>query len=250
MIGAGSGQAIKLVAAQGQELNLANFAITRPIQIKPAIKTVNTQSGNIIVQQKPVVMKKIVTTGQKTIGKPLTTFTNKQGQHFMVVQKAEQQQQPVKLIQTSNVQTIPSPTKTITLQQAQEMGLLTSAKFLPQSQSTPKLITKSQQKTIKLVPQVSSLVTSTGTKTITVNQIKSPTKILPATSGSNSPKTPQRIIFKTTGTNQTIIPSGQIIQVAGTQPINTNQVHQINIPGKGVKKLVRNQFLMLKLIVF
>lgn len=178
-------------------------------------------------------MKKIVTTGPKTISKPLTTFTNKQGQHFMVVQKSDQQQTPVKLIQTSTVQTMPSPTKTITLQQAQEMGLLTNAKILPQAQSTPKLVTKSQQKTIKLVPQVSPLV-SGGAKTITVNQIKSPTKILPATTASSSPKTPQRIIFKTTGSNQTIIPSGQIIQVAGTQTLNTNQVHQINIPGKGV----------------
>ncbi|KAJ8930253.1 hypothetical protein NQ314_016981 [Rhamnusium bicolor] len=186
-VGGSSGQAIKLVSPQGQELNLANFQISRPVTLKPSIKTLTSQGGNIsIVQQKPVVMKKILAPGQKTISKPLTTFS-KQGQHFMVVQKSDQQQ--VKLVQAQggNI-TIPSPTKTITLQQAQEMGLLSNAKLIPQGQSTPKqtvLLSKNTQKTIKIVPQVTQtqLVTSiANTKTFSINTIKSPTKILPAAS--------------------------------------------------------------------
>ncbi|XP_018577673.1 protein lin-54 homolog isoform X2 [Anoplophora glabripennis] len=232
--GGGSGQAIKLVSPQGQEL--ANFQISRPVTLKPTIKPLTSQGGNIsIVQQKPVVMKKILAPGQKTISKPITF--SKQGQHFMVVQKTDQQQ--LKLLQTQGGSiTVPSPTKTITLQQAQEMGLLSNAKIVPQGQSTKQtvLLSKNSQKTIKIVPQVTpaQIVTSVAnTKTISLNAIKSPTKILPAAS-STMTKGPQRIIFKT-GSNQTILPSGQLIQVSGSQALNSGQLHQINIPGKGMQ---------------
>lgn len=207
--------------------------------LKPTIKPLTSQSGNIsIVQQKPMVMKKILAPGQKTISKPITF--SKQGQHFMVVQKTDPQQ--LKLLQAQGGSiTVPSPTKTITLQQAQEMGLLSSAKLVPQAQSTPKqtvLLSKNPQKTIKIVPQVTPaqiVTTVANTKTISLNAIKSPTKILPAAS-STITKGPQRIIFKTAGSNQTILPSGQLIQVSGSQAINSGQLHQINIPGKGVSK--------------
>ncbi|KAJ8932690.1 hypothetical protein NQ318_000606 [Aromia moschata] len=237
--GGGTGQAIKLVSPQGQELNLGNFQLSRSVTLKPTIKTLTSQGGNIsIVQQKPVVMKKILAPGQKTVSKPLTTFA-KQGQHFMVVQKSDQQQIKIVQAQSGNI-TIPSPTKTITLQQAQEMGLLSNAKFVPQGQTTTKqtvLLSKNPQKTIKIVPQVAptQLVTSMATtKTVSLNTIKSPAKILPAASGTIN-KGPQRIIFKTTGGNQAILPSGQLIQVAGSQTLNTGQLHQINIPGKGMQ---------------
>lgn len=198
----------------------------------------STQGGNIsIVQQKPVVMKKIIASGQKTVTKPLTTFS-KQGQHFMVVQKADQQQ--LKIVQASPGSiTMPGPTKTITLQQAQEMGLLSNAKIIQQSQAAPKqtvLLAKNSQKAIKLVPQVSApqLANNVGTKTVTLNAIKSPTKILPATT---IPKGTQRIILKPAGTNQ-IIPSAQLIQVSGAQALGAGQFHQISIPGKGVSFLM------------
>ncbi|XP_060522430.1 protein lin-54 homolog isoform X2 [Cylas formicarius] len=233
--GGTAGQTIKLVSPQGQELSLANYAISRPLTIKPTVKTISTQGGNIsLVQQKPVVMKKIVTTGQKTITKPVTlskpiTFA-KPGQQFMVIQKPDQQQ--VKLMQ--------SPTKTITLQQAQEMGLLTNAKFLPQTQAAINkqtvLINKNQQKTIKIVPQLSpaQVLTTGTTKTITVNQLKQPTKILPATS-MGAAKPAQRIIFKNASGAQTILPGGHLIQMTGNQALQTGNIHQINIPGKGMQ---------------
>lgn len=141
----------------------------------------------------------------------------------------------VKLLPSQN--TVSTPTKTITLQQAQEMGLITTTKVLPQAQSTPKhtmVLNKSGSKTIKIVPQLSPTQIM-GQKAIASNQLKSPTKILPATQVTSASKVPQRIIFKSaTGTGHTILPSAQIIQVAGTQGINTGQLHQINIPGKGV----------------
>ncbi|KAJ8978989.1 hypothetical protein NQ317_015705 [Molorchus minor] len=214
--GGSGGQAIKLVSPQGQELNLANFQIGRSVALKPAIKTLTTQSG------------------QKTISKPLTTFS-KTGQHFMVVQKAEQPQVKIVQAQGSNI-TMPSPTKTITLQQAQEMGILSNAKVVPEGQVSAKptvLLSKNPQKTIKIVP-TQLVSTMTNTKTISLNAIKSPTKILPAASGTVN-KGSQRIIFKATGTNQTIIPTGQLIQVAASQALSTGQLHQINIPGKGMQ---------------
>ncbi|KAG5894475.1 hypothetical protein JTB14_032503 [Gonioctena quinquepunctata] len=236
--GATSGQAIKLVSSQGQELNLTNI-ISRPVTLKPTFKTISSQGGNIsIVQQKPVVMKKILATGQKAITKPLTTFA-KQGQHYMVVQKSDQQQ--LKLLQTQggNI-AMTTATKTLTLQQAQEMGLLANTKLIQQGQPASKqtvLLSKNPQKTIKLVPQVSAaqlLTVGSNTKTLALNTVKAPTKILPANSLATS-KVPQKIIFKTTGSNQGILPQGQIIQVAGSQALNTGQLHQINIPGRGMQ---------------
>nr|XP_974962.1 PREDICTED: protein lin-54 homolog isoform X1 [Tribolium castaneum] len=222
--GTGGNQAIKLVSSGGQELNLANVSLGRPVAIKPAVKTVTTT----LVQPKQVVMKKIVTSTQKTPPKTTPTFTNKQG-HIMVVQKADQ----VKLMPGQT--TLPSPAKTITLQQAQEMGLITTTKVLPQATSTPKrtmVLNNPGTKAIKIVPQVApgQLL---GQKTV-VSQIKSPTKILPATQATGG-KVPQRIIFKSSGTGHTILSSPQIIQVAGTQALSTGQLHQINIPGKGMQ---------------
>ncbi|XP_019881371.1 protein lin-54 homolog isoform X2 [Aethina tumida] len=230
--GTGTGQAIKLVSPQGQELNLANLALSRPLTIKPAIKTITSQGNISLVQPKPVVMKKILTQGQK-IQKPLQTIQNKQGQQYMVVQKSGEPGQQMKLIQGTSIQTIPSPTKTITLQQAQEMGLL-SPKMLPQTTTTTTqkhtvLINKNPQKTIKIMPQTTQMIT--GNKTIS---LKSPTKILPATSLTTN-KAQQRIIFKSTTGGQTVLPPGQIIQLTGNQSINSGQLHQINIPGKGMQ---------------
>nr|CAH7756963.1 unnamed protein product [Callosobruchus chinensis] len=247
--GSGAGQTLKLMAPQGQELNLANLISSRPVAIKPTFKTVSSTGGNIsIIQQKPLVMKKILTPVQKTVAaKPtLTAFTSKQGQHFMLVQKSGDQQQ-LKLVQaqSGSLATIPTPTKTITLQQAQEMGLIANnAKLVQQVSGTQKqqtlLLAKPQQKTVKLVPQmtptlVSAAVPGTSTtKTVALSTVKTPTKILPA-GAVTIPKGSQKIIFKTAATNQTIIPSGQLIQVASSQTLASGQLHQINIPGKGMQ---------------
>lgn len=62
-------------------------------------------------------------------------------------------------------------------------------------------------------------------------QIKSPTKILPAPQTTSANKVAQRIILKPANTGQQVL-SSQIIQMP--QPIGSGQLHQINIPGKGV----------------
>lgn len=62
--------------------------------------------------------------------------------------------------------------------------------------------------------------------------MRSPAKILPAPQSSTS-KVPQRILLKS-NSNPTLIAPNQLIQVAGSQPITAGQIHQINIPGKGV----------------
>lgn len=99
-------------------------------------------------------MKRVIAPANKTAIPRATNVTGKQS-HIMVVQKSEQ---PVKLVQSSTaVSSLPNPTKTISLQQAQEMGLITTmTKFV--SQGTGKqhtlLLNKPQTKAIKIVPQV------------------------------------------------------------------------------------------------
>lgn len=239
ILGSGSGPTIKLLSPQGQELNVANF-ISRPITLKPTFKTITSQSGNIsIVQQKPMVVKKILAPGQKTVSKPIASLSPP-NQHFMVLQKSDQQ--AIKLIQApTNVPVATSGTKTITLQQAQEMGLVVNkAKLISPAQTVTKqtvLLKNPTTKTVKFVPQVSPQVVtnvSGNIKNVALSAVKSPAKILPA--GSVSVNKGQRIIFKSAGTNQTILPAGQLIQVSGSQTLNTGQLHQINIPGKGVRK--------------
>lgn len=190
-------------------------------------------------------MKKIVTStpGQKTVTKPISF--NKSGQQFMVVQKASDQPQQIKLVQSANATGMSPPvqSKTITLQQAHDMGLLGNAKIIPggiQPITTKRtvLMNKTQPKTIKLVPQsaASQLLNATNSvKTISLGQIKSATKISPGTTTSVAgTKGGQRIIFKNAGGNQ-LLPAGQLIHMTGTQGIANGQIHQINVPGKGVR---------------
>lgn len=62
--------------------------------------------------------------------------------------------------------------------------------------------------------------------------MKPPTKILPAPQTNDANKTPQRIFLKPANATP-LIAASQLIHVTGGQ---AGQVHQINIPGKGVKK--------------
>ncbi|XP_030768048.1 protein lin-54 homolog [Sitophilus oryzae] len=232
----GTNQGIKLVNHQGQEINLGNYPFGRPITIKPAKKVTAASVGS----GKQMVMKKIITSsGPKTLVKSVAV--DKPGQQFVVVQKGSDAPQHVKLVQTSSGNTIaatPIQSKTITLQQAQEMGLLSSAKVLHTTGSSggakrTVLINKNPPKTIKLVSRSShsQISTNKSPKTISLTQIKSPAKILPAGALTGG-KGAQRIIFKGGGSGQ-LVPAGQLIQV-GTQ-IAGGQIHQINVPGKGMQ---------------
>ncbi|KAI4457172.1 tesmin/tso1-related [Holotrichia oblita] len=200
--GVSGGQQFKLLSPH--TINLSNIQLGKPLAVKPTIKTITTAQ----TQPKQVVMKKVIS----QVPKPtqLKTFDNKQG-HVVVVQKSEPQ---VKIVNPGS-SAITAPTKTITLAQAQQMGLLQSAKIVSQNSTSKQaiLLNKAQPKSIKLV--------------------RSPTKILPAPQTTTA-KVPQRILLKS-NSNPTLIAPNQLIQVAGGQPITAGQIHQINIPGKGVQ---------------
>lgn len=65
--------------------------------------------------------------------------------------------------------------------------------------------------------------------------MKSPTKILPAPQTTEASKIAQRIFIKPASATP-MIASSQLIQVTGgqAQALQTGQLHQIQIPGKGV----------------
>ncbi|KAF5287497.1 hypothetical protein FQA39_LY04125 [Lamprigera yunnana] len=200
--GNGSGQPIKLVTTQGQGLNVGSLSLTKPITFRPAGKTIHASNVSVL-QPKQIFMKKVVQ-AQKTIS---------DGKNIVIAEKLEPQ---VKPNQSSILQT---PPKTITLAQAQQMGLLTGAKFLQQDGTKQTIVVnKSQAKALKLLPQS-----------------KTHTKILPAPQTTSATKVGQRIILKQANSNSSLMSPGQIIQVAGNQPLLTGQLHQINIPGKGVQ---------------
>ncbi|GJQ82265.1 putative tesmin/TSO1-like CXC domain, cysteine-rich domain protein [Trypoxylus dichotomus] len=200
--GVSGGQQFKLLSPH--TINLSNIQLGKPLAVKPTIKTITSAQ----TQPKQVVMKKVISQVQKPT--QVKAFDNKQS-HVVVVQKSEPQ---VKIVSPGS-STITTPTKTITLAQAQQMGLLQSAKIVSQSSTAKQaiLLNKTQPKSIKLV--------------------RSPTKILPAPQ-STTTKVPQRILLKSNA-NPTLIAPNQLIQVAGNQPITAGQIHQINIPGKGVQ---------------
>ncbi|XP_022916448.1 protein lin-54 homolog isoform X2 [Onthophagus taurus] len=200
----GNGQQFKILSPQ--TINLSNVQLGKPLAIKPTIKSVTQGSTT----PKQVVMKKL-----QPVSKPgqLKTYDNKQ---IVVVQKSDVQPKVVTQVSTS----ISTPTKTITLAQAQQMGLLPNTKLVPQTAgATTKhaiLLNKPQQKGLRLV--------------------RTPAKILPAPSAQVNTvvKQPQRILLKSTS-SPTLIAPNQLIQVGGNQPISAGQIHQINIPGKGVQ---------------
>lgn len=171
--GGTTGQAIKLINPQGQELNLSNISLGRTLPLKSTVKTLTTPtSSNTLVQhpKQTVVMKRVIAPANKAAIPRTTSTASKQPQsHIVVVQKpTEQQQQPqqgVKLLQSAaGGGTLSNPpTKTISLQQAQEMGLITTmTKFVSQGgggsggkQQHTLLLNKPPAKAIKIVPQVS-----------------------------------------------------------------------------------------------
>lgn len=139
------------------------------------------------------------------------------------------QPQQIKLVSSIAANTLGTTAKTITLAQAQQMGLLTSSKvqqIVPQSPTKTTTVNKTiQGKTIKVVPNV-----------------KSPTKILPAPVQGQKVQTTkgaQRVIIRqgTQIKGGTIVGSGmnQVIRIPASQTINPGQIHQVNIPGKGVQ---------------
>ncbi|XP_053970403.1 protein lin-54 homolog [Hylaeus volcanicus] len=177
------------------------------------------------------------------------------GQQVLITssQNENQQTQAIKFINNSvSSQDVTAPTKTITLAQAQQMGLLPTNKvqhILPSSPQNKGIIVNKLVQSSNTQPTKMTIVPS--------STIKSPTKILPAptlstqvkSSLSNQQSTfsssnksiqqnPQKVIIRQSSLKPgTVLGSGQVIRIPANQNIVTgsNQVHQIQMPGRQVQ---------------
>ncbi|XP_011254566.1 protein lin-54 homolog isoform X1 [Camponotus floridanus] len=215
--------------------NMQNLKITQPT-LKRA--TQNVQQG------RNVYTKMILTGNQPQPGTHQVLITSSQSEN--------QSSSGIKFLNNSSSSYgITSPTKTITLAQAQQMGILSTNKvqhILPSSSQKQGMIlnkllqtSTSQQSKVTIVP---------------TNTAKSmPTKILPApitniqakssnqqstfiSSKSSVQQSPQKVIIRQSSLKPgTVLGSGQVIRIPANQNIVTgsNQVHQIQMPGRHVQ---------------
>ncbi|KAM0736654.1 Protein lin-54-like protein [Formica fusca] len=215
--------------------NMQNLKITQP--------TLKRATQNI--QQGRNVYTKMILTGNQP----------QAGTHQVLITSSQSENQPssgIKFLNNSSSSYgITSPTKTITLAQAQQMGILSTNKvqhILPSSSQKQGMIlnkllqsSTSQQSKVTIVP---------------TNTAKSmPTKILPApitsiqakssnqqstfiSSKSSVQQSPQKVIIRQSSLKPgTVLGSGQVIRIPANQNIVTgsNQVHQIQMPGRQVQ---------------
>lgn len=79
----GNGQPIKLLSQTGQELNLSNVQLGKPLPVKQTVKRIaSTQGGLSVIQPKQVVMKKVIA----QVPKPVMTNTT-MGKDFILLDK-------------------------------------------------------------------------------------------------------------------------------------------------------------------
>ncbi|XP_072745758.1 protein lin-54 homolog isoform X2 [Anoplolepis gracilipes] len=219
--------------------NMQNLKITQPT-LKRATQNVQQQGRNIYT--------KMILTGNQP----------QPGTHQVLITSSQSENQPssgIKFLNNSSSSYgITSPTKTITLAQAQQMGILSTNKvqhILPSSSQKQGMIlnkllqsSTSQQSKVTIVP--------TTAKSI-------PTKILPApitniqakssnqqstfiSSKSTVQQSPQKVIIRQSSLKPgTVLGSGQVIRIPANQNIVTgsNQVHQIQMPGRQQVQYVR-----------
>lgn len=215
--------------------NMQNLKITQPTLKRT---TQNVQQG------RNVYTKMILTGNQPQPGTHQVLITSSQSEN--------QSSSGIKFLNNSSSSYgITSPTKTITLAQAQQMGILSTNKvqhILPSSSQKQGMIlnkllqtSTSQQSKVTIVP---------------TNTAKSvPTKILPApitniqskssnqqstfiSSKSSVQQSPQKVIIRQSSLKPgTVLGSGQVIRIPANQNIVTgsNQVHQIQMPGRQVQ---------------
>ncbi|XP_043276542.1 protein lin-54 homolog isoform X2 [Venturia canescens] len=274
--GQGASQILKIShpasASAGQLQSLAQTLITaksadgnivqlRPAQsAKPSMST--GQTGNITLNSLQTVksvqsVKRPAQSGQSNRNvytKMILSGNQAQtsGEVLIAASQNESQPQTIKFLSTTaGAQGISSPTKTITLAQAQQMGLITSKvqHILPSSPQKQQgiIVNKLIQSSSSQPPKLTLIPTSSA---------KSPTKILPAptvtsqikppnaqTSFTTSGKTgvqqsPQKVIIRQSALKSgTVLGSGQVIRIPANQNIVTgaNQVHQIQMPGRQVQ---------------
>ncbi|KAK0179600.1 hypothetical protein PV327_005338 [Microctonus hyperodae] len=253
-----------LITAKSAEGNIVHLRSAQPG--KPHVAT--SQSSNITlsnVQSAKTVqssMKRPAQTNQQNrnvFTKMILTGGNQaqQGQEVLIAAtKDNPQTQTIKFITSSSTTPpVTSSTKTITFAQAQQLGLITPGKVQHILPSTPQkqqgiIVNKLIQSTASHPPRLTLIPTTT---------VKSPAKILPApttttqvrpaavansqiSTFSNAVKTtpqqnPQKVIIRQSALKSgTVLGSGQIIRIPANQNIvGSNQVHQIQMPGRQVQ---------------
>ncbi|XP_011505901.1 PREDICTED: protein lin-54 homolog isoform X2 [Ceratosolen solmsi marchali] len=207
------------------------------------VKTVQSVSGKRTshnVQQNRNVYTKMI----------LTNTQPQTGQQVLIASSPENQQgQTIKFLSSgSSNLNMNSPTKTITFAQAQQMGLLPSNKvqhILPSSQKQTGIIVNKLVQSTSAQPAKLTIVPNSA--------VKSPTKILPApatgsTKSGNSQtgslsstskvmhQNPQKVIIRQSSLKSGVVHNNNpIIRIPANQTIGTNQVHQLQVPGRQVQ---------------
>lgn len=228
-----------LITAKSAEGNIVHLRSAHPG--KPHVAT--CQSGNITLTNVPPISKMTAT----SIKRPAQS-QNKNVFAKMIISGSKGHEVaegspagPTYKVVTSGVsQGISSSTKTITLAQAQQMGLMPPGKvqhILPSPQQkgiVNKVIqTSSQPPKLTLIP---------------TSSMKTPAKILPApttqarssqfvNSKPGTPQNSQKVIIRQSALKPgSVVSSGQIIRIPANQNIVTsNQLHQIQVPGRQVQ---------------
>lgn len=231
-----------VTTSQSGSITLSNIQSVKPVQ--SAIK----RPAQSVQQNRNVYTKMILAGNQGQTGQQVLLAST---------QNDNQQPQTIKFITSSGASpSIPSPTKTITFAQAQQMGLLSSGKIQQILPSSP----HKQQGII-----VNKLVTSTSAQSSKMTILpgttaKSPTKILPAptsmtsqakssvvpnsqtptfsSAGKTIQQSPQKVIIRQSSLKPgTVLGSSQVIRIPANQNLvgSSNQVHQIQMPGRQVQ---------------
>ncbi|XP_069699599.1 protein lin-54 homolog [Periplaneta americana] len=272
-----------LVTAKSPEGNIVQLRpanINRPIMatstagnlssvnlqgIKPLQATIKRPATGATGQTRNVFAKVIITGNQQgQQGQPIMLATSQTGETFT-------SGQPIKIISSttgqSNVSLLGSPTKAITLAQAQQMGLLSPTKLqqiLPSSPTKQSIIVnKLVSSPVKSPAKITMMPASTV--------VKSPTKILPApVSGVTPLKTtvsvasavggisgainttvkpllsPQKVIIRQGSLKPgTMLTSstgtGQVIRIPATQNVvgTSGNIAQLQVPGARQLQYVR-----------
>ncbi|CAL7951710.1 unnamed protein product [Xylocopa violacea] len=250
-----------LITAKSADGNIVQLRSAQPS--KPVMAT--SHSGNITlgsVQNVKTVQSAMKRTAQSTpqnrnvYTKMILAGNQAQSGQVLITNSPNenQQTQTIKFLNNSSSnQDVTNAAKTITLAQAQQMGLLPTNKvqhILPSSPQKQGIIVNKLMQSSSAQPSKMTIVPS--------NTIKSPTKILPApmntqvkpstisnqqstfTSSNKSSiqQSPQKVIIRQSSLKPgTVLGSGQVIRIPANQNIVTgsNQVHQIQMPGRQVQ---------------
>ncbi|KOC67673.1 Protein lin-54 like protein [Habropoda laboriosa] len=224
-----------LITAKSADGNIVQLRSAQPS--KPVMAT--SHSGNITlgnVQNAKTAQSAIKRTAQSTpqnrnvYTKMILAGNQAQSGQVLITssQNENQQTQAIKFLNNSaSSQDVTSPTKTITLAQAQQMGLLSTNKV-------QHILPSSPQKQVSIKKKVTPTV-NTQVKTTTISNQQS---TFSSSNKSSVQPSPQKVIIRQSSLKPgTVLGSGQVIRIPANQNIVTgsNQVHQIQMPGRQVQ---------------